>query len=145
MKEYIILVAVSAVLAAFADVLSPKEWRGYIRVITGFLILAVLLSPVAKLKDIEVFSLDENLEVSDVKMKDKVAEELKKNVEQDIEERISAEFEGNADVSVDIAIDDGHKIKGVERIVIKSKKIPKGLEERLKEVYGCENVEFRLE
>lgn len=145
MREYIVLVAVSAILAAFTDVIAPKEWRGYIRVVTGFLILAVLITPLAKLKNIEIFHMEERFEVSDFKVKDRVAEGLEKNIENDIEQRAVSEFNVSIVADVELDLDEEKKIKGVKRITVKSKNIPDGLENRLKEVYGCENVEFRVE
>lgn len=143
MKEYIILVAISAIIAAVTDILAPKEWRGYVRIAVGFLILAVLISPLAKMKNIEIFSVQENFEVSDMVIKDKVTEELTKNVEKDIEERILSEFKTKAEAAVMLEVDGEHKIKGVKNIVIKSGKVPAGLKARLSEVYGCESIEFR--
>lgn len=143
MKEYIILVALSAIIAAVADILAPKEWRGYVRVAVGFLILAVLISPLAKMKNIEIFSVQENFEVSDMVIKDKVTQELTKNVERDIEERAQAEFKTKAEAAVELEVDGEHKIKGVKKIVIRCSKVPAGLKARLSEVYGCESIEFR--
>ena len=143
MKEYIILVAMSAIIAAVADVLSPSAWRGYVRVAVGFLILAVLISPLAKIKNIEIFNIKQNFEVSDTAIKDKVKEELIKNVEEDIKDRILSEFKTEATAAVSLDIDEENKIKGVKKIVIRSEKVPVGLMERLCEVYGCESIEFR--
>jgi len=143
MREYIILVAMSAIVAAVTDILAPKEWRGYMRLAAGFLILAVLISPLTKLKNIEIFNMDENFEVSDVVIKDKVTEELTRNVEKDINERILEEFKTEATVTVLLDVNAEHKIKGVKKILIRCKKTPSGLLERLKEVYGCESIEFR--
>lgn len=143
MKEYIILVAMSAIVAAVTDILAPSKWRGYVRLAVGFLILAVLISPLTKLKNIEIFNVENSFEVSDVAIKDKVTEELTKNVEKDIEERILKEFKTEAVAKVSLDVDSEHKIKGVRNIVIKSSKVPVGLLERLKEVYGCESIEFR--
>ena len=143
MKEYIILVSMSAIIAAVTDILAPKEWHGYVRLAVGFLILAVLISPLAKLKNIEIFNPQEKIEVSDTAVKDKVKKELTKNVERDIEERILSEFKTEALATVLLDVDAEHKIRGVKNIVIECKKVPNGLSERLKEVYGCENVEFR--
>lgn len=143
MKGYIILVAMSAIIAAVTDVLAPKEWRGYVRLAVGFLILAVLISPLAKIKNVEIFGPQEKFEVSDAAIKDKVTEELTKNVERDIEERALSEFKTKLEATVSLEVDAEHKIKGVRKIVIKSGKVPSGLDARLKEVYGCENIEFR--
>ena len=143
MREYIILVAMSAIVAAVTDILAPKEWRGYVRLAVGFLILAVLISPLAKMKNIEIFNVEEKFETSDANIKDRVSRELTKNIEKDIEERVLAEFKTKAVALVSLDIDAEHKIKGVKKIVIKSAKVPAGLLERLKEVYGCESIEFR--
>ncbi len=143
MKEYIILVAISAIIAAVTDILAPREWRGYVRLAVGFLILAVLISPLAKMKNVEIFNVETDFEASDLVVKDKVTEELTKNVERDIEERVLSEFKTKAEAIVTLEVDSEHKIKGVRNIVIKSGKVPAGLSERLREVYGCESIEFR--
>lgn len=143
MKEYIILVAVSAIIAAATDILAPKEWRGYVRLAVGFLILAVMISPLLRIKNIEIFNIENSFEASDVVVKDKVTQELTRNVERDIEERALEEFKTKLKATVSLETDEEHKIKGVRKIVIRSEKVPQGLEVRLKEVYGCESVEFR--
>lgn len=143
MREYIILVAMSAIVAAVTDILAPKEWRGYVRIAVGFLILAVLISPLSKMKNIEILNVDNNFEVSDMAVKDRVTAELVKNVEKDIEERVLTEFRTEAEALVALDVDAEHKIKGVKNIVIVCGKVPQGLGERLKEVYGCESIEFR--
>ena len=143
MREYIILVAMSAIVAAVTDILAPKEWRGYVRIAVGFLILAVLISPLTKMKNIEIFNVENNFEVSDLAIKDKVTAELTKNVEKDIEERVLSEFKTRAEATVSLEVDGEHKIRGVKNIVIGSGKVPEGLAERLEEVYGCESIEFR--
>lgn len=143
MREYIILVAMSAIVAAVTDILSPKEWRGYVRLAVGFLILAVLISPLTKMKNIEIFNVEEKFEVSDAAIKDRVSLELTQNIQKDIEERILTEFKTEAEAQVSLDMDSEHKIKGVKSIVIKSGKVPVGLLERLKEIYGCESIEFR--
>lgn len=142
MREYILLVAVSAIVAACTDILAPLKWRSYIRIVTGFLILAVIISPLAKLKNKDVFNDIESFEVSDLPLKDKVLIELSGRVSADIEERLLSEFKIDAEASVVLDTDEEHKIRGVKKIVVKSAKEPKGAKERLKEVYGCDDIEF---
>lgn len=144
MKEYIILVAVSAIVAAFADVLSPKEWRGYTRVIMGFLLLSVLISPLARLKNVEIFSESQSFVASDTAVKNQVAEELSKRVEADIAERILKEFGAQVSAKVELSVDNENRIGGIRSIVLTGKNIPSIAGERLKEVYGCDSVEFRV-
>lgn len=143
MRGYIILVALSAIIAAVTDILAPKEWRGYIRIAVGFLILSVLISPLAKIKNVEIFDVQNNFDASDIMIKDKVAEELAKNVAMDIEERAQAEFKTEVEATVELDVDSENRIKGVRKIVVRCVKVPVGLLERLKEVYGCESIEFR--
>lgn len=145
MREYIILVAAASVMMALTEILSPEKWRGYIRIITGFLILAVLLSPIKKLKNADIFVPTEKFEASEITVLDAVSGELVKSVEKDIEERIMTEFGGKATASCLIDLDEEHRIKGVKKITISTKQVPDGLSQRLKEVYGCEDIEFRTE
>lgn len=142
MREYIILVAMASIISALVDILSPENWRKYIRIVTGFLILAVLISPVAKFKNIEIFDAQESFQASEIPARDMVAEELQKRVERDIEERILVEFKREATAIAELDIDSEHRIRGVKRIRLSLKKAPDGLRERLLEVYGCENIEF---
>lgn len=142
MREYIIMAAVAAVVAAVADILAPKSWRGYIRIAVGFLILSVLLVPVGKLRGVELFSNPREYEFTDEPLKDEVSRQLKENVERDIEERLLDEFKIKSEAEVEIDIDEDHNIRGVRKILIKSRKNPEGAEERLRDVYGCERIEF---
>ncbi len=142
MREYIILVAMASIISALVDILSPENWRRYIRIVTGFLILAVLISPVAKFKNIEIFNPEQSFQASEIPARDLVVAELQKNVERDIEERILVEFKREATAIAELDIDSEHRIRGVKRIRLSLKKAPEGLRERLLEVYGCENIEF---
>jgi len=145
MKEYIILIAMAAVITAVTEILAPEKWRGYIRVVTGFLVLAVLISPVKKIKNTDIFIPQEKFEASETTVLDVVAKELCHNVERDIEDRILTEYGKEAEATCQIDLNEEHKIKGVKRITIRIKKVPDGLLNRLKEIYGCENIEFRPE
>ena len=144
MREYIILVAMASIISAIVDILSPENWRKYIRIVTGFLILAVLISPVAKFKNIEIFNSQESFQASEIPTRDLVVAELQKRVERDIEERILVEFKREATAIAELDIDSEHRIRGVKRIRLSLKKAPDGLRERLLEVYGCENIELEL-
>lgn len=69
--------------------------------------------------------------------------ELKINIEKDIEERILSEFGEVADAEVSLDVDEEWKLQGVKHIGVEIENVPAGLTERLKEIYGCESVEFR--
>ena len=145
MKEYIITIAVAALVAALADILAPKEWDKYIRVIIGFLILSVLLAPIAEFRHARILPVTDSFEVSDEPLKDSVSEELRRRVEQDIEERIADEYGVNVTASVSIDIDSEHNIRGVKAIRLRCWQNPDGMLDRIKNIYGCEKVELELE
>lgn len=143
MREYIIRAAVAAVVAALSEFIAPEKWRGYIRLAVGFMVLAILFAPIAELKNKTPFPKNQEYEMNDIPFKDAISEKLKENVEKDIEERVLEEFSVKAEAMVEIDVDDEHNIKGVRRIVIDARKNPQGLAERLREVYGCERIEFK--
>lgn len=145
MREYIITIAVAAICASVADILAPKEWSKYIRVIIGFLILSVIVAPVVKFKDSRILSPTTTYNISDEPLTDRVAQELKKNVEKDIVERLKSEFGVDAEALVEIEIDENYKIKGIKAIEVKTWKNPDGMIDRLTNIYGCEKIELRFE
>ena len=145
MKEYIITIAIAALAAAAADILAPKEWDKYIRIIIGFLILSVLIAPVAEFRHVQIMPVTENYEINDEPLRDSVSEEMRRRVEKDIEQRIEDEYGVKASAAVEIEIDDEHKIRGVKAIKIRCWQNPRGMIERIKNVYGCDKVELDIE
>ena len=124
--------------------MAPKSWSGYIRILVGFLILTVLLSPVFRLKNVEIFETTSNINIREDAFLEKIKKELEARVEEDICKRIETEFDEEAECLVKIDADNEGRIRSVKSIVLKMKKIPQGVKERLVEVYGCENIELEL-
>ena len=56
MKQYIITIIGATLLSAMANILSPDTWRKYISVITGFIIISCIISPISKLAKVDIFS-----------------------------------------------------------------------------------------
>ena len=124
--------------------MAPKSWSGFIRILFGFLILTVLLSPVFRLKNVEIFETTSNINIREDAFLEKIKKELEARVEEDICKRIETEFDEEAECLVKIDADNEGRIRSVKSIVLKMKKIPQGVKERLVEVYGCENIELEL-
>lgn len=141
MKEHIIYIAVTAITASLADALSPASFKKYIRILLGFIILFVIISPLAELKGIKIPEIETLSEQNQFELSDNITENLKANVERDIDSRIKDEFGIILKSEVLIDTDDEHKIKGVKKITLDAPKIPEKVINRLKEVYGCENIE----
>lgn len=143
MKGYIISLCTAAVIAAVADILSPKEHQKYIRVLLGFLIMLVILSPLPKVKNLKLEPLKNDSEKNTAVFLDGISQKLKENVEADIRERLKGEFGITSDAEVLLDIDEEHKIRGVTKISL-SKKVPENAVKRLSEVYGCDKIEFKI-
>jgi len=143
LKSYVISVCIAAVIASLADILAPREHQKYIRVLLGFLILTVILSPLPNVKKIKFEPLENQTAENTKILSDSISEKLKENVEADICGRIKGEFGIICDANVLLDIDDEHKIRGVKMIEL-SKKIPESAAERLKEVYGCDRIEYKV-
>ena len=145
MREYIITMSVAAIIASVMEIFAPKEWEKYIKLAIGLIILSIIVSPVAKFRHAEILPQTMQYKIDENAFYDEIATEMKKNVELDIAERLKAEFDVDAKVEIDLTIDDNHNIKGVNIIRIRTWKNPDGMIERLKEVYGCDKIEIRLE
>lgn len=143
MKGYIISICLSCVIAALADIIAPKEHQKYIRILLGFLILSVILSPLPAVKKIKLEPLKSQTMDNTAVFSDGISKKLKENVELDIRERLKGEFGISCDAEVLLEIDEEHKIRGVKMIAL-SKKIPENALLRLKEVYGCERIECKI-
>ena len=143
MKGYIISICLSAIIASLADIISPKEHQKYIRILLGFLMLSVILSPLPGIKKIKLEPLKSQIADNTAVFSDGISKKLKENVESDISERLKGEFGIVCDAEVLLEIDEQHKIRGVKRIEL-SKKIPETAIARLKEVYGCERIEYKI-
>ena len=142
MKGYIGGICIAAVIAALADVLAPKEHQKYIRVLLGFLLLTVILSPLPAVKKIRLSPLESAASENTGIFMDSISIKLTENVEADIKERLKAEFGIICTADVLLDIDDEHKIRGVKEIRL-SQKIPENAAERLREVYGCDKIEYK--
>lgn len=143
MKGYVISICMAAIIASLADILAPKEHQKYIRILLGFLILSVILSPLPEMKKMKLEPLKAQTENNASAFSDSITEKLKENVSSDICERLKSEFGIICDADIVLETDDEHKIRGVKEIKL-SKKIPENAVVRLKEVYGCEKIEYKI-
>lgn len=145
MKEYIITIASASVAAALADIIAPDGWRKYIRIIIGFLVISAILAPIAEFRHVRLLPVGESVEISEEPLYDSVAAELRRRVESDIEERVKEEFNTEVTAEAEIDADAEHHILGVRALRITCRKNPAGMAERLKTIYGCENIEIKFE
>ncbi len=143
MKEYIISISVATITASLADIIAPENWRKYIRIMLGFLILSVLISPIAKLKNIEIPQIEPTNSESETTLNNTIQKEFEKNIAEDIKTRVKDEFGADITATVYVTLNEKEKISGVNKITISGKRISENIVNRLKEVYGCEDIQIK--
>lgn len=144
MKAYILKTVGAALLSAFSEYLAPKDWQKYIKLISGFIIISVLISPFSSktpavlFEDFEIDAEYTKKEGEEI-MHDKIKEELQKKVEEDIVLRVSQEFSQSVSAKVDIKTNSDGLIESVKRIELTGEKND-SVTERLKFAYGTDEV-----
>ena len=143
MKTYIISIIGATILSAVASILTPDAMRKYVSVITGFIIISVIISPLSKNGRVDFFApLRESTHSADDYGKiyvRTVADELKKQIERDIETRIQNEFGTKAYAEVTLEVEDGD-IKRILTIALRGTLLRRDIAVRLGEVYGVSEV-----
>ena len=143
MKEYIITIVGATLISAIGNVLTPDNMRKYVSVITGFIIISVIISPLASLGNIDLFArlkapanASENYESV---YTEAVADELKERIEGDIKTRIKEEFSKEVVVKAELLTEDGD-IKEISQISVRGAGANKKIATRLMEVYNVKEV-----
>lgn len=149
MKAYIITIIGATLLSALAGIISPDKWRGYVRIITGLVIISCIISPVLKIADRDIFtgfneSFDAAAEGEDLQQRI-VLDELKKRVNADIEARLKNEFNLSVKADCDIKVSDEGAIEGVREIRLSGDTLTDRAKNRLCEVYGITHSEVHNE
>lgn len=143
MKAYILKIVGAALIAAFSEYLVPEGWQKYMKLISGFIIISILISPFTgktTTKLFDEFKVDTSYTLEGEKMMyENIKEELEKRVEEDITLRAAEEFSADVEASVTVRTNSEGKIEQVETIRLSGKKDDR-ITERLKFVYGTEEV-----
>ncbi len=145
MKEYILTVAAAAVLSAIAAISVPKNWVGYIRLITGAVILCSIISPVMNIIGGTIKFEPENgytyENYDEYTYNELIKEDLEKRIEEDIKARVRKEYGIDIAAEVEIEINENNEIEGVKKITVTDGHITEAVKNRLYEIYGAGEVE----
>ena len=143
MKSYFLMILGSAVLSALASVMSPEKWRGYIRLVTGIIILSCVASPVAdlhghsggfRIPEISASSYyDEDMHTQ------LIIDELTARIEEDIKSRMAREYGADISARAEININENNEIEGVTRITVRGA-LPENAKRKLCEIYGVDTI-----
>lgn len=147
MKLYIMTIAVSAIVAAAVNMLSPEKWQKYISVVTGLVMVLCIGRPIFELAHTDVFSgfHFNNESIADEgerQLRMELKKELELQLAGDVQSRIRQEFGRTAQARVRVGVDDGGLITGVESIVIYGKGFDNAVTGRLRDVYGAREVKI---
>ena len=143
MKSYFLMILGAAVLSALASIMSPEKWRGYIRLVTGIIILSCIVSPVSNLLGrngtFNVPEISTSTNYDEDMHKELILEELTERIESDIEARMAREYGANISARVKIDINDNNEIEGVTRITIRGT-LPENAKRELTSIYGVDTI-----
>lgn len=149
MKAYLIRIVASALLVTFCDMLAPKGWKKYMSIVTGLLLLAILLEPVAKLQKIDFFT---NYQPAQAQLSqgtqlyaELLQKEFSKNLSTDIKERILTEFSIDVSVETIVETDDAGNLLRIPKIIISGKDLPEKIQERIAYIYDVDEVILRAD
>lgn len=143
MKAYIITIIGATLLGAVGSCMTPEAMRKYVNVITGFIVISVIVSPLSGLGNIDFFeSLREPQKTHtdfDKEYAQAVSLALKKQIEGDAKRRIKEEFSKECEVEVALRVEDGD-IKEIRQIFVRGIGASEKVSRRLMEVYNVREV-----
>ncbi len=144
MKEYITIIAGAAVLAVFADIVSPENWKKYIKIVTGLVIACVIIQPIAELRNIDIFdgfdTSGNSFEYEENNAAAQVADELCMNIQKDIKERIYDKTGESVECDVKLILNDDGLIERVDKIYIYGT-VSADMRKELAYIYGLDLLE----
>ena len=149
MKQYIITIIGATLLSAMANILSPDTWRKYISVITGFIIISCIISPISKLAKVDIFSgfddfYEDRTDYAAVE-RDIILSRLKISICSDIEARFKKEFGENIEAEAELFLNENNEIERISHIIIKGSEKEYTKTNRLCEIYGINEDEVEYE
>lgn len=143
MKTYILKIVGAALIAAFSEYIVPKDWQKYMKLISGFIIISVIIPPLSKGFNTDIFPdfemENEYLEEGTKEMYENIKIQLEENICSDIKLRIKNEFSKEVEAKVTIKVNEEGKIESVQKIELFGEENSE-ITERLKFVYGTEVV-----
>jgi len=141
MREYVIIMAGTAIMSVIAEILSPENWKKYIKIVTGIIIACSIIQPAASFRNIELNDgIELDFEEEEADMFDAVMDEFCMKLREDIENRIYDECGLSVQADVKIKLNDEGLIDRVEKIYIYGA-IPLKMREKLASIYGLEIYE----
>lgn len=147
MKSYIMSVAVTSVISAVMNIITPEKWSKYVGIVTGLVVTICISRPIIALVDADIFNGMENVSNtvatdSEQLLKGEIKNELENRIEEDIEVRLKTEFGLCVMAEVGLRTNENAEILGVEKVVLYGDKLDAVVIGRIREVYRAEEVKY---
>ena len=143
MKQYIITIIGATLLSAIGSILTPDTMRKYVSVITGFIIISVIVAPLASLRGIDLFAGVEEISAVQAEYEsvyiNSVADVIRKRIEGDIKQRLHEELGVDAQVSAEVVVENNN-IKEISQICVTGVGTQKQTAKMLMETYKVKEV-----
>ncbi len=147
MKAYIISIAVSTVISAVVNMITPEKWSKYVGIVTGLVVTMCIAQPVISLMHADAFegfsyNSTENSREGEKVLYAQIKSELEKRISEDITKRLKSEFGKTCKVQTEVTITDNGEVSGVKSVAVYGDKIDAVAIGRLRHVYGAEEVKY---
>ncbi len=147
MKGYIISIAVSTVISAVVNMITPEKWSKYVGIVTGLVVTMCIAQPVISLMHADVFegfsyNSPETSHEGEKVLYSQIKSELEKRISEDITNRLKSEFGKTCETQTEVAITGNGEVSGVKSVVVYGDKIDAVAIGRLRDVYGAEEVKY---
>ena len=147
MKTYIVSIAVSTVLCAVVNMLTPEKWSKYVSVVTGFVITICIAQPMISILNKDIldgvsYTVTTNTGEGEEVLYKEIKTQLESRIEEDAETRLRNEFSKECIVNANVNMAADGQVEGVSLITVSGDKIDAVVIGRLREVYVAEQVKY---
>ena len=146
MKAYIISIAVSSVICAVINMITPENWSKYISVVTGLVVTICIAQPIISIisddgiGEIKYTAQEHRTDGKKV-LYTEIKEELEKRINTDAKQRLKSDFGRNCEVRSVVKMNNG-TVTGIRSITISGDKIDAVIIGKMREIYGADEVKF---
>ena len=98
MKTYILSIAVTTVLSAIMNMLTPEKWSKYVSVVTGLVVMLCIAQPIIGIMKNDAFTefsytVNSSQTEGEKVLYDQIRSELEGRINGDIKERLERDFD----------------------------------------------------
>ncbi len=147
MKTYILSIAVTTVLSAVVNMITPDKWSKYVGVVTGLVVMLCIAQPIIGIMNRDTladFSYTTDTRITDGEklLCANIRTELEGHINRDIKDRLKRDFNRDCSADTEVAMTDKGEVTGVRRITVYGDRIDAVIIGKLRDVYGAEEVSY---